>query len=138
MVIQVVNQALLKEYSTHNIETIVIKPDHSRFNLNAPAPVQEMGERDAANTLRQTIGDQSIEQSLRTRSNDLDFGKSRDVHEANAFTNGFHFMTDYVMHHVTRKTVVVALFDAVPGKPARPFVTKDFFVNGAFCLEPFV
>ena len=47
-----------------------------------------MGQRDAADFLRQAVGDEAVEESLRTLAGDLELGEAGEVQQADALAHG--------------------------------------------------
>jgi len=134
---QVIQQPLFEEGGANEIEPILVKLDHGGFQLDPAAPVQHMGERDAAGLLWQTVGGKPVEQRARVRARNLDLGKGRNIHDPGGAAHGGAFGRHHVMHRGSAKTIVIALFDTAR-EPARALVAIDLFVYRALFLEPII
>ena len=136
--VEVIEKALLEEGGAGQVERLLAKPHHGQLDLDAAALVQEVGQDDAADLLRETVGDQPIEKGRRVGAADLDLGEGGDVHDADTLAHRPHLFADDVMHDISPEGVVIDRRRAASGEPSGPFMPVDLLEDSALGLQALI
>ncbi len=135
---QMIHQTLFKECRADQVETILGQPHHGRFQLDPAAPVQHMGQGNAANLARQTVRDQGFQKAFRIRPRNLDLRKGRNVHDPRALPHRAHLRPDDGVDRRAAERIVVVLLYIALRKPARAFMAEDFLIDRPLLLQALV
>ena len=115
-----------------------VEPVLGQLDLDAAAPVEQMRQHDAADLLRQSVGDQSVQERGCIGTADFNLGESCHIHDADTAAHGAHFRADDIVHHVAPERIVVPLLDTVAGEPTRAFMAIHFLENRALFPQPVI